>query len=179
MTGDRDDDPLSWGDEGDPTYVDAPDQVGVTKPSAAPRRSLAERRTQARSDRRAAAAGDTETDPNTTVDPTAAPHNTTETEHDLPPVTSSALLVTLGILGGIYLLYTVGWTVSLQRTDTIPVDALDVIMARLREYLAIAAPALWFGATLALTRKRRPIVRLLWLLLGVVLLVPLPFILGS
>jgi hypothetical protein len=90
------------------------------------------------------------------------------------------LLVTLGILGGVYLLYTVGWVIiAINPAAAVPVDAFDVIMAQLREYLAVVAPLIWFTTTLLLTRGHRPFTRLLWLLIGVVVLVPLPFVLGS
>ena len=40
-------------------------------------------------------------------------------------------------------------------------------MFQLGEFLAIARPALWFVAAFILTRGRKPLVRLLWLLVGV------------
>jgi hypothetical protein len=92
---------------------------------------------------------------------------------------SSAMLLAVGILAGAYLLYTAGWFTSAVRNIAVPVGALDVIMFQLREYLAVAAPALWFGATLLLTRGRKPVTRLLWLVLGAIVLIPVPFVLGE
>jgi len=51
------------------------------------------------------------------------------------------------------------------------------VMYQVGEYLAIASPAIWFLTVLALTRKSKPIVRLLLLVLGVFLLIPWPFVL--
>ncbi|MBO0979492.1 hypothetical protein [Microbacterium sp. SD291] len=90
--------------------------------------------------------------------------------------TSTALLLTLGIVGGIYLLYSVGWVVGGLRlkplANLIVADAMYVPWF----VLAVAAPALWFLAGWVLTRGRAAWIRLSVLLLGVVLLVPWPFV---
>ncbi len=92
---------------------------------------------------------------------------------------SSLLLISYGILGGMYLLYTVGWLVVVLngKLDIPQKDTLHQIMYSVGEYLAIASPALWLLTVLLLTRKRKPLVRLLLLLLGVFLLIPWPFVL--
>ena len=92
------------------------------------------------------------------------------------------LLVTYGIVGGIHLIYVAGWVVGLQRLNSISVpssDALTAIMFPLGEALAILSPVAWFAAAFVLTRSRRPIVRLLWLLAGLVVVAPWPYILGA
>ncbi len=89
---------------------------------------------------------------------------------------SSVLLVGSGVLGGIYLLFTVGWVLSAQQAPALA--GLEGVMYTLGLWLAIAAPALWFGATLLLTRHRPAPVKLLWLVIGMLLLVPWPFILN-
>lgn len=91
--------------------------------------------------------------------------------------TSSLALVSLGIFGGIYLLYTVGWFIGVGRIQTPPADGLSEFMFSLGLWLAVAAPAVWFAVTFWLTRTH-PRARIGWLLLGVVLLAPLPFISG-
>ena len=91
--------------------------------------------------------------------------------------TSSLALVSLGIFGGIYLLYTIGWFIGVGRIQTPPSDVLTEFMFSLGLWLAVAAPALWFAVTFWLTRAH-PRARFGWLLLGVVLLVPLSFISG-
>jgi hypothetical protein len=94
------------------------------------------------------------------------------------PGLSSALLVVLGVFGGVFLLYVVGWIIAVQRTAVPSANLFFAFMYQLGEILAIAAPAAWFLGVLVLARERRAGARILWLLLGVVLLAPWPFILG-
>jgi hypothetical protein len=51
-------------------------------------------------------------------------------------------------------------------------------MYQFGEFLAIASPALWFGAVFLLTRGRAPLVTVLWLVIGLVVLVPWPTLFG-
>lgn len=88
------------------------------------------------------------------------------------------LLVTYGIIAGVFLLYTVGWIITISRSTTTLSSLLGEIMFQLGEFLAIASPAVWFASAFLLTRGRKPIVRLLVLLLGLVATVPWPFLLG-
>ncbi|MGA1835470.1 hypothetical protein VD659_00930 [Herbiconiux sp. 11R-BC] len=91
---------------------------------------------------------------------------------------SSVALISLGILGGIYLLYTIGWIISFARYSVpITVD-FTVVSARIAQSLAVAAAPLWFVATLLLTQKRHAAYRFLWLVVGVLVLVPWPFLRG-
>lgn len=89
---------------------------------------------------------------------------------------STGTLLTLGIVGGIYLLYSVGWVVGGLRlkplANLIVADAMYVPWF----VLAVAAPALWFLATWVLTRTKAGWIRIALLLVGVVLLVPWPFV---
>ncbi|MDQ1556521.1 MAG: hypothetical protein QOI02_1523 [Actinomycetota bacterium] len=93
-------------------------------------------------------------------------------------VVSSALLITFGILAGAYLLFTVGWIIALSRDPFTPAGVLESLMYQLRHLLSVIAPAAWYTTVLVLTRQRRPTVRLLWLLIGVVTLIPWPFVVG-
>jgi len=95
------------------------------------------------------------------------------------PATSSPLLVTFGIIAGVYLLYTIGWVLAALRTSSNSGDILVQLMFQLGQFLAIAGPALWFATVFVITRSRKPGVRLLWLVLGLLIFVPLPFILGG
>ncbi|WP_067351315.1 hypothetical protein [Microbacterium hydrocarbonoxydans] len=92
-----------------------------------------------------------------------------------PPL-STAMLLILGVVGGIYLLYSIGWVVGGLRlkplANLIVADAMYVPWF----VLAVAAPALWFLAGWVLTRGRAAWLRVTVLLLGVVLLVPWPFV---
>lgn len=94
-----------------------------------------------------------------------------------PRPMSSVLLVLHGVIAGVYLLYTVGWVIAIMRDPYSRPTLLAEIMAQFGEFLAIAAPLVWMVVTLALTRGRNG-ARLGWLAAGIVLLVPLPFVLG-
>jgi hypothetical protein len=98
------------------------------------------------------------------------------------PSMPAPVLVTYGILAGVYLIYTIGWVITVQRYNAVTpgsVEVLSAVMFQLGEFLAIASPALWFAAALLLTRSRKPVVRLLVLLAGVVAVLPWPFVLGA
>ena len=104
-----------------------------------------------------------------------------ETPAEKPSI-PSVLLITYGILGGIYLIYTLGWVITVQRLNgarAASTEVLNAIMFQLGEFLAIASPAIWFGAAFLLTRGRKPIVRLLILLAGIIAVLPWPFVLGA
>ncbi|MEP6481264.1 MAG: hypothetical protein ABJA94_04565 [Rhodoglobus sp.] len=115
---------------------------------------------------------------------TSANQPTTEVVVDpqAKPATSSLQLVTYGVLAGAYLIYTIGWVVSIQRLNAVQAastEVLNSIMFGLGEVLAMASPAIWFGAAFLLTRGRKPIARLLWIVVGLVAVLPWPFILGA
>jgi len=98
------------------------------------------------------------------------------------PQTPAALLITYGILGGIYLIYTIGWITSIVRLNGVRApfaDPLSEIMFQFGEFLAMASPAAWFAAVFLLSRGRKPIVRLVWILVGLVATLPWPFVLGA
>jgi hypothetical protein len=128
----HDDDALSWGDERDATYVDAPDNV-VSAPK--------QRR-----------------------------------EHDPDAPVGSGSLVGMGVIGAVYLLYTVAWLITastqyVSGTDTVLTVAVDVM-----RILAVVAPAAWFTTALWVGGAARARTRFTWLLLGLVVLVPWPFV---
>lgn len=95
---------------------------------------------------------------------------------DEPAGLSTPMLLLLGVVGGIYLLYTIGWVVGGLRLR--PLASFLVADAMFLPWfvLAIAAPALWFLVSLVLARGRAAWVRIAVLLAGVVLLVPWPFV---
>jgi hypothetical protein len=116
------------------------------------------------------------------TDPTHVDSAVVETPDDEPddsePGMSSALLVTLGVFGGAFLLFIVGWIIAVQRATVPTTNSFFAFMYVLGEILAIVSPAAWFFGVLILTRNRRTSFRLLWMLLGVVILAPWPFILA-
>ena len=86
-------------------------------------------------------------------------------------------LIGFGILGGVYLLYIVGWIFGGLRLQGQARYLVTDVMFQGSLWLAILAPALWFATTLLLTRRARPWLRIVWLVAGAVLLIPWPFIL--
>jgi hypothetical protein len=92
---------------------------------------------------------------------------------------SSAALIGLGVLGGVYLLYTIGWVITFTRYEVASELTVGVFTDLVARTLAIAAAPLWFVATLTLTQRRDIRYRFLWLVIGVLVLVPWPFLIGG
>lgn len=164
--GDNRDDALGWAGDDDPTLVSGDETVGAER-STEPGVEVD------------ADSGSGEPPEGWTV---AGPASAVEAQKAADAAvtrtaTSSLALVSLGILGGIYLLYTIGWFIGVGRIQTPSADVLTEFMFALGLWLAVAAPAIWFMVTFWLTR-RHPRARIGWLLLGVVLLAPLSFISG-
>ena len=76
---------------------------------------------------------------------------------------SSGALVLLGLIGGVYLLFTFVWFSWANAAATANVF-----------WVAPFAPALWFTSVLVLCRGARVRRMVAWLVLGLVVLVPLP-----
>lgn len=93
-----------------------------------------------------------------------------------PQALSTPALVTVGVIAGVYLLYSVGWAVgglNLQGFARFFVtDAAYLPMM----WLAIAAPGLWFAASWLLTRGAKDWVRIAALVGGALVLIPWPFV---
>ncbi|MEJ1230941.1 MAG: hypothetical protein WDM88_10525 [Galbitalea sp.] len=164
MAANDDEEALTWAGGRDPSHYETPE------PAARKPRKPAKQR--ATGDLDGAGAAGTATDGTDLAG--------TEAEAAEPPVvTSSAVLICLGILGGIYALYTVGWFVSWRRLLYSDTDELEFIAFHVQQVLCIIAPALWFGTVLFFTRGHRPAPRLLWLVVGALLLVPWSFTFGQ
>lgn len=168
MTTSRDDDALHWAGDDDPTLT-PPIQAG-TAPAAA-----------------SSAAPTAPAEAHTVLEQAELAEDA-KVEAELAAAEkasaqlSSAALITLGILGGVYLLYTIGWAIVVARTTVtfFPLDSLFLeVCFRIGQFLSIAAAPLWFVSALLLTQKRTWRSRLGWLLLGVFVLVPWPFIQGA
>lgn len=78
----------------------------------------------------------------------------------------------------IYVGYTVGWIIGIGLVPLSGPTLVIEILYQFGEFLAIIASALWFGAVVALTRDGRAAHRFGWLALGVLVLLPWPFVLG-
>jgi hypothetical protein len=155
VSSDDDDEALTWVGGRDPSHYETPEVVASKRASAA--KSVK---------------------PVKSAAPLATPEEDDDDVADVPAGTGSVVLVTLGTLGGVYLLYTVGWVVSWQRFLYSSDTELELIAFHVQQVLAILAAPLWFVATILLTRDRKPTTRLLWLLAGALVLVPWSFVFG-
>lgn len=98
---------------------------------------------------------------------------------DEPQGIGTVSLVLLGILGGVYLLYTIGWVLGgirmqLPVTFTLPLPLFQGVF-----WMTVFAPLLWFVAVLVATRDAKGWVRMVWLIAGALLLVPWPFVVAG
>ena len=89
----------------------------------------------------------------------------------------NATLIALGILGGVYLIYAVGWIIGGLRLQGRAEYLVTDIMYQGSFWLAVLAPILWFATVFLLTQHSKAWVRFAWLVAGVALLLPWPFIL--
>ncbi|MFT4221138.1 MAG: DNA polymerase III subunit gamma/tau [Microbacterium sp.] len=97
----------------------------------------------------------------------------------------NAALIGLGVLGGVYMLFAIGWLIGGLRLHPVagflvapdgnasPVWMVGNLVA---VWLAVLAPAVWFGTVYWLTARSRPWLRWALLLVGALLLVPWPFV---
>lgn len=157
MARDPDDDALRWEGDDDPTLAPGWKAVGAPVPPEG-------------------STENTVTDAPARADGTADTHIDTVDDADATRQPGSTELVVLGVLGGIYLLYAIGWLIAATTAPPQLADPLAQFMYSLGRWLAAAAPVLWFATVLWLAREHRR-ARLLWLIAGAVLLVPVPFLL--
>lgn len=100
----------------------------------------------------------------------------TITAPDEPRPLSTPMLLLVGIIGGIYLLYTVGWIIGGSNLQLSALFLVSGVMYQVGAWAAVLAPALWFAAVWVLTRRAAGWTRVLGFLAGAVLLVPWPFV---
>lgn len=93
-----------------------------------------------------------------------------------PDALSTPMLLALGVIAGIYLLYTVGWIIGGFNLQARAQFLIPGVMYLAGLWTAVLAPALWFAAVWLLTRRSASWVRILGFLAGVALLVPWPFV---
>lgn len=89
---------------------------------------------------------------------------------------STPMLLLVGIIGGIYLLYTIGWVIGGLNLQGSALFLIPGVMYQVALWAAALAPALWFAAVWMLTRRTAGWIRVLGFLAGAVLLVPWPFV---
>ncbi|QLD13121.1 DNA polymerase III subunit gamma/tau [Microbacterium oleivorans] len=166
----RDDDALSWAGDDDPTLVAVPGPERDTsrptpsEPPVAHGRRVSDDLASSSGAESAALLG---AENAASADEAGAV--------DGPRAMSSAALVSLGVLGGVYLLYTIGWIVGGLRLNEISGFIVAPSASVPAVVVAILAPAIWFVVVLTLTRARPAWQRFAWLVAGAVLLVPWPF----
>lgn len=96
------------------------------------------------------------------------------------PQLSNGSVVLLGVIGGLYLLYTYvwfSWANYYSAVNSAVADGSGIIgsvMQQIVFWIAPFAPALWFITVLLLNRGARLSRLVLWLVIGAVVLVPLP-----
>ncbi|KRB38123.1 hypothetical protein [Microbacterium sp. Root180] len=95
---------------------------------------------------------------------------------DDAPGMGNAELISLGVLGGFSVLYALGWLIGGLRLQGTAEFLVAPLAYQVSLWLAVLAPLVWFATVLLLTRGGRRWVRFVWLVGGVVLLVPWPFI---
>ena len=89
---------------------------------------------------------------------------------------STPMLLFIGIVGGIYLLYSVGWIIGGFNLQGSASFLIPVVMYQVAFWAAVLAPALWFVAVWLLTRNSPSWARVLGFIGGVLLLIPWPFV---
>jgi hypothetical protein len=163
VTAGRDDDALTWEGDEDPTL-----DVGANSPGESPTLAAGWNAVGKGSEAVDAPAGETGTGDAEVPGPA-------EAAAGRQPM-GNALLITIGVVGGIFLLYTIGWIIGGLRLEGTAQFLVSPVAYRFGFWLAVAAPAVWFATVFLLTRGSRAWVRIVWLLAGIALLVPWPFI---
>ena len=98
---------------------------------------------------------------------------------------SNGALVVLGVLGGLYLLYTWVWLSWAQYYSGVNEQvasasgSLGGVLQLIVFWAAPFAPALWFFSVLALNRGASTLKLAIWILVGAVVLFPLPLLSGG
>lgn len=94
--------------------------------------------------------------------------------------TSNVAMVLFGVFGGMYLLYTAGWFLIAQyfaSANDVAASTSGIVggVAQIAIYWAAAlAPAGWFTVVFLLSRGRKSWFLPVWLMVGLVVLLPLP-----
>ncbi|WP_460774249.1 DNA polymerase III subunit gamma/tau [Microbacterium sp. GXF7504] len=172
----RDDDALSWGDD-DPTLDVGDDGVEWDDEPAAPAPAAPAPAASGMVTARVTGP-DGVVRTREVLHPHADDRGRTRTRAAADPDAplGSVALVTLGVLGGIYALFALGWFLSGSRFQVwglLFVQPAGYVAAWI---LATAAPIAWFVSVLVLARRRAVWQRVLLLVAGMIVLVPWPFL---
>ena len=173
MTTGRDDDALTWDGDDDPTLAvsgsaDEPPATGATGPTAV----LPEGYTAVGRGSETVSAADAEA-PSTETADDSRHESGDDTGDERAPIGNGALIA-LGVLGGVYALFAIGWLIGGLRLQRLLLLTDAMYLGSL--WLAVLAPVLWFGTVFLLTRASRAWVRFAWLGAGAGLFIPWPFV---
>lgn len=84
----------------------------------------------------------------------------------------------LAVFGGLYAVWSVAWVLGVVAAPTQQASSvLDAVMFQFGEFLGMVAAPLWFGVVWWLTSASSRVVRVVLLLMGLVVLLPLSLIL--
>ncbi|GAA3648160.1 DNA polymerase III subunit gamma/tau [Microbacterium marinilacus] len=178
----RDDDALSWDGDDDSTLVAGDGRAAERTPERSTQRRPEPSESLPRGWRAVgrgsgevvAASGESDETP-------PAAKTTGEGEDEAgsgPAPMGNVALICFGVLGGVYTLYVVGWILGglrLREQLTGGAGVADA-MSEAALWLGILAPVIWFAVTLYVTRGKPSWQRFAGLVLGVLLLVPWPFV---
>lgn len=171
MSTPRDDDALSWDGDDDPT-LDVGEKHVPTRPAGG------ESRVEPEPLQPEASGPAPVTRHPEPVAPEPVPSDATD--DDGPDAAHAAPLGNVGLVGigmvaATFLLFAIGWLLAGLRLNGLglPIPSVTVIALTIG---AALAPVVWFVAVLALTRSWRTWQRFLLLIVGIVLLVPWPFL---
>ena len=115
----------------------------------------------------------------------AVPSEETDDAENARAQLSNVALVVLGVLGGLYLLYSWVWLSWAQYYSGVNAEVASVsgtlggVLQQLVFWAAPLAPALWFFSVLVLNRGGKTLRIALWLVVGAVVLFPLPLLSGG
>ncbi|MBN9210907.1 MAG: hypothetical protein BGO45_10430 [Microbacterium sp. 71-36] len=170
MSTPRDDDALSWDGDDDPTLDVGEKRVSEAEPL--PLQPEAEPE-PLQPEPLSTSAAPASRHPGTAPEADAETTDAGDAEHSAP--LGNVGLVGIGMIAATFLLFAVGWLVAGFRLRDLGLPIPDVTVLTLT-IAATLAPPVWFVTVLALTRGWRTWQRFLLLILGILLLVPWPFL---
>lgn len=175
VTPGRDEDGLAWDGDDDPTL-----DLGDERQAAAPQDHEAAElpdgwRAVGRGSETIGAADGAGDDPAVAESADASSLEAGPPLAEAPPM-GNVSLVALGIIGGFAVLYAVGWLIGGLRLQGQREYLVTDVMYQGALWLAVLAPLVWFATVYLLTRASSAWVRFTWLVAGVIVLVPWPFV---
>ncbi|WP_121149198.1 DNA polymerase III subunit gamma/tau [Microbacterium sp. AG1240] len=162
MTTRRDDDALSWDGDDDPTL-----DVGVDTSRSPIDEPVTDAAPAPTEERPARAAAEPEPVALSDVEPEQA---------EEPSGMGNAALVSIGLIAGAYIFFAIGWVIAGLRLQAVSGLLVDPVMYAAGTWGAALAGPIWFLTAFVLTRRSSTWVRFVALLVGLVLVVPWPFL---